>query len=84
MRQVFQSESDLERFCVDQGWSLGRLQGQSPRGVICSPKYDIQKWRNLRPDDRRALDGVVIRAGRSGPWTLLIGEEHVARHLRAA
>ncbi len=84
MRQVFQSKTGAEQFCADRGWSLGRLQGRSPRGIICSPEFDIQKWRNLRPDDRKALDGLMISAGRDGPWTVLIGEEHVTRHIRAA
>lgn len=84
MRHIFEARADAERFCEEQGWSLGRLQGPSPRGIICSPQFDIQKWRNLRRSDREGLDGVMVAYGRGGPFAVLIGREHVQSRLRAA
>ncbi len=82
MDLTFEHMQDAERFCSQRGWSLGRLQRGSPRGIICSPDFDIQKWRNLRQADRKGLDGLMLTAGYGGPWTILIGPEHVQNHLK--
>ncbi len=50
------------------GCSLGRLQRDAPRGILHG-EYDIQKWRNLRTDDRDALHGIMVKRfyGTGGP-----------------
>lgn len=56
-----------ERWCRERGISVGRMQGPAPRGLLFGDHYDIQKWRNLRPDERAALDGVMTGSMRAGP-----------------
>ncbi|MEQ8395020.1 hypothetical protein [Thalassobaculum sp.] len=74
---VFDDEGDFaavraaEAYCRERGWSVGRMQARSPRGVICRPNIDIQKWRNLRPNDRAALDAVMV-GDRQGPVEIRI------------
>jgi hypothetical protein len=43
--------------------------------------FDIQKWRNLRPDDRDSLDGHMCRHGPSGSATSVT--IHSADHIPA-
>lgn len=40
------------------GFSVGRRQRGSPAGVLFG-SYDIQKWRNLRKDERETLHGTL-------------------------
>lgn len=60
-----------EKWCADNGYSVGRMQGPSPRGLLRG-NYDIQKWRNLRSDERAALHGVMVGSMRTGPVTVRI------------
>ncbi|WP_185961250.1 hypothetical protein [Telmatospirillum sp. J64-1] len=48
-----------ERWLAENGYSVGHSEKGSPRGIL-KGDYDIQKWRNLRPQDRAALDGEMI------------------------
>jgi hypothetical protein len=45
-----------------RGFSVGRMQAGSPRGVLFGD-FEIMKWRNLRPADRATLHGMLL-AGR--------------------
>lgn len=45
------------------GYSIGRIQGSSPRGVLIGT-FDIQKWRNLSSEDKERLDGILIEIGK--------------------
>jgi hypothetical protein len=47
------------------GFSIGRTQRGSPRGLLLG-EYDIQKWRNLRPNEREVLHG-KLWGGRLDP-----------------
>ena len=60
-----------ERFLSERGFSIGRSQAASPRGVLFGD-YNIQKWRNLRPADRDTLHALVTGDGRYGPVTITI------------
>lgn len=55
-----------EAFLDKHGFSYGRLQRGSPRGILTG-KFDIQKWRNLNAADRAALDGVITGDMLHGP-----------------
>lgn len=62
------------------GFSVGRLQGGAPRGIMFGD-FDIQKWRNLRPADKDSLDGHLCRHGPPGsPTSVTI---HSAEHIPA-
>lgn len=55
----FNSENDAINTLQRNGWSVGRMQGDSPRGIK-SDNYDIMKWRNLSTEDKEILDGILI------------------------
>lgn len=60
-----------EQWCAVRGLSVGRMQAGSPRGLLRG-NYDIQKWRNLDRDDRRALHGLMTGSMRTGPITVRV------------
>lgn len=57
---VFDSDASAIAWLEPLGFSVGRLQGPAPRGILFG-NYDIQKWRNLRPADVDALHGTLTR-----------------------
>jgi hypothetical protein len=56
-------------FLESRGFSIGRNQAHSPRGILFGA-HDIQKWRNRRPRDREALHGELTGDMRNGPATI--------------
>jgi len=40
-------------------YSIGSLQGYSPRGIMFGD-FHIEKWRNLSKSDKENLDGILI------------------------
>lgn len=76
-RFVFNEGGEFEacrsavRFLESRGFSVGRMQGHDPRGILLGD-FDIQRWRNLRPSDREALHGVMTGSMRNGPVTVRI------------
>lgn len=58
MRFEFPSDAEAIAWLEPLGFSVGRLQGPAPRGILFG-SYDIQKWRNLRPSDVDALHGTL-------------------------
>ena len=62
----FDAYHRAEAFLVAHGFSVGRMQGAAPIGIKYGA-YNIQKWHNLRPSDRAALDGVISGDKRNGP-----------------
>lgn len=64
----FDCENDALKALDRCGFSVGRLQRDQPRGLLVGD-FDIQKWRNLTPDDRGALHGMLVRLthGHGGP-----------------
>lgn len=56
----FETEQDAVSMLESNGWSVGRMQGDSPRGIMSS-KYDIMKWRNLSTEDKNILEGVLVK-----------------------
>lgn len=80
VRVKFQTDEMAVRALEAAGFSVGRLQASSPRGVMFG-SFDIQKWRNLRPADKDGLDGHLCRHGSAGcPATVTI---HSADHIPA-
>lgn len=55
----YNNENDAINTLQRNGWSVGRMQGSSPRGIK-SGSYDIMKWRNLSFEDKEILDGIVV------------------------
>lgn len=66
---VFEACRAAEEWCAGKGFSVGRMQGRAPRGLLRGD-FDVQKWRNLRPDERAALDGEMVGSMRNGPVTV--------------
>lgn len=69
----FTDYHDAKKWLEDCGFSVGRMQANSPIGILYGC-FDIQKWRNLSSTDRLALDGVMTGDMRNGPvlvslWT---------------
>lgn len=64
-RRVFPSRVEAEDYLRERGFSVGRMQGPSERGILLG-RWDIQKWRNLSRADRAALHGVLSRGGQGG------------------
>lgn len=67
----FEASHAAERWCAENGISVGRCQGPSPRGLLYGD-YDIQKWRNLNVHERAMLDGTLTGDMRHGPVHLRI------------
>lgn len=82
-RRVFATRAEAEEFLRERGFSVGRMQGASPRGILLGD-WDIQKWRNLSRADREVLHGVMQRGPIvDGPVTVTISafasvEAHIA------
>ncbi len=74
---LFEAATSAEMWCSENGYSVGRMQGKSPRGLLRG-NYDIQKWRNLTAADRAALDGTMTGDMRNGPVVVWIKEPCVA------
>jgi hypothetical protein len=65
--QAFRSFHAAEVFCKEQGFSVGRMQRDSPIGIKRG-EWDIQKWRNLDRKDRKLMDGAILGSDkRHGP-----------------
>lgn len=71
-----------ERFLNGAGFSVGRLQGPAPRGIMFGD-YDVQKWRNLNDADRRTLHGQMTGDMRNGPVQVIIFASAPPEALRA-
>lgn len=67
----FKAMHAAERWCAENGFSIGRGQRGSPRGLLRGA-WDIAKWRNLSRQERGDLDGTVTGDARSGPVTIRI------------
>jgi hypothetical protein len=47
-----------EAWLTANGYSYGRMQGPSPIGIL-KGDFDISKWRNMTPAEKRALHGFI-------------------------
>lgn len=67
----FEAYRAAEAFCAELGYSVGRMQREAPVGIKQGNTWDIHKWRNLSPTDRRTLDGAIVGFDkRNGPVTV--------------
>jgi hypothetical protein len=58
---TFASVSEAERRLREMGYTIGSMCSSEPIGFACNEKYDyIAKWRNIAPDERKKVDGVMI------------------------
>jgi hypothetical protein len=55
-----------EKWCAENGISVGTMQGASPRGLKRG-EFTIAKWRNLSENDIAGLDGRMTGDMRNGP-----------------
>jgi hypothetical protein len=67
----FVAESRAVAALEDCGFSVGHMQAHAPRGIPFGC-YDIQKWKNLNAEHRRALHGLMNGDYRNGPVTVEI------------
>jgi hypothetical protein len=67
----FRANEAAERWLDENGYSVGRMQGSAPRGILRGD-FDIQKWRNLSDAERDALHGTMTGDFRDGPITVRI------------
>lgn len=67
----------LEHWAAVNGYSVGRMQGSDPIGLLRG-NHDLQKWRNLGQLDREALDGVVTWVGTPRSGTAVVWLRAVA------
>lgn len=58
---TFASVQEAEERLRKMGYMIGSMCGDEPIGFACKEKYDyIAKWRNIAPDDRKKVEGVMI------------------------
>lgn len=61
---TFATEAEAVAWLSLKGFSVGRMQAGSPRGILHGD-VEIMKWRNLRPVDRATLHGMLISGRRA-------------------
>jgi len=54
----FSAKEEADEFLGKRGYSVGKMQGDDPIGIKVG-EYNIEKWRNLDPDERNFLDGII-------------------------
>jgi len=69
---TFKAVEQAENWLVENGYGLGPMQRDAPRGIAKDVDY-IAKWRNISPDEYSRLDGVMLPAPefREGGATIL-------------
>jgi hypothetical protein len=67
----FEACRKAEKWCNENGFSVGSMQGPSPRGIL---KGDIMisKWRNMSHKELGQLDGKMTGDMRNGPVVVQI------------
>jgi hypothetical protein len=65
----FSAMTAAENWCKENGISVGRMQGPSPRGLLRGD-FDIAKWRNLSKREKAELHGQMTGNMRNGPVTV--------------
>jgi hypothetical protein len=55
-----------EKWCSENGISVGTMQAGSPRGLKRG-NYTISKWRNMFHEEIEDLDGTMTGDMRNGP-----------------
>jgi len=67
----FKANHAAEQWCSENGYSVGIMQGNLPRGIK-NGNFSIAKWSNLDNFEKRQLDGVMTGNFRNGPITIKI------------
>lgn len=65
----FEAMRAAEDWCDARGISFAPPERGQPRGLVIGD-YVIAKWSNLRPHERRAMDGRMTGDMRHGPVTV--------------
>lgn len=68
---AFEAERAAGRALAKAGFSVGRMEHRSPRGILFG-SYGIQKWHNLNQRERAALHGALVGDMRNGPVKALL------------
>lgn len=71
-----------ERFLQERGFSVGIMQGPSPRAIMLGD-YQIAKWRNLSREDIAKNHGAMTGNMRTGPITIVIYGSGLAAEVEA-
>lgn len=56
----FDADYNAEKYLSAKGYSVGKMQAASPRG-LAHGNYRIEKWRNLSDTDKNTLDGILVK-----------------------
>lgn len=67
----FQAMHAAERWCAENGYSVGSSALGLPRGLMRGD-WLIAKWRNLTNQERAQLDGQMVGDMRNGPITVRV------------
>ncbi len=67
----FQAVYAAERWCAENGYSVGPGCAGSPRGLLRG-EWLIAKWRSLTKQERAALHGQMTGDMRNGPVTITL------------
>jgi hypothetical protein len=79
--ETFQACRAAEKWCRDNGISVGAMQGLSPRGLLYGD-FMISKWRNMSASEREVLDGIMIGNMRNGPVTVELKRQPIERRIQ--
>lgn len=73
---TFQAYSAACKWCEENGYSHGSMQGCSPIGIL-KGDWTISKWRNLNQKQRDELDGTMscITSFREAPVHIVLKEK---------
>ena len=63
---VFQALYAAQEWCVHNSISYGSLCGDQPVALMYGD-YNIAKWKNLTPKEKRTVDGKMTGDMRNGP-----------------
>jgi hypothetical protein len=69
----FEAVHAAEKWCADNGISVGTMQADAPRGLKRGD-YNILKWSNLDKSDEQSLDGRMTGDMRNGPVCIELTE----------
>lgn len=65
-KETFEALHKAQKWCNDNGYSFGPTCVCSPQ-AIKKGNWNIAKWRNLTPSERKNIDGTITGDGRNGP-----------------
>jgi hypothetical protein len=80
MRKVFNEAGDFEatraaeKWCDENGLSVGRMQAGAPRGLLYGD-FDISKWSNMNAQEIAELHGKMTGDWSNGPVVVEVDDD---------